>query len=99
MSEVIPHFSTNLDLFGLATFDMNYVLQTSNKTITRCPKVALRYFLPLAAKRFLEVIDTLVFFCANLAFQNTLGTIVLRIGIRRFWWPLCSGNEARNCIF
>ena len=93
--EIKSNFRISLDLFELATFGTNYGLQTVNETVTRCPKVALRYFVPLAAKRFLEVIDTLVFFSANLAFQNTPGTIVQRI----FWWPLCVGNEARNLIF
>ena len=75
-------------MFELATFGTNYGLQMVNETVTRCPKVALRYFVPLAAKRFLGVIDTLVFSSANHAFQNTLGTIVQRIGIRQLWWPL-----------
>ena len=76
------NFRISLDLFELATFGTNYGLQMVNETVTRCPKVALRYFVPLAAKRFLEVIDTLVFFSAHLAFQNTQGTIVQQIGIR-----------------
>ena len=84
MLERISNFRISLDLFELATFHMNYGLQTANETVTRCPKVALRYFLPLVSKRFIEVIDTFVFFSGNLAFQNTLGTIVQRIGIRRF---------------
>ena len=63
MSEIILNFRISLDLFELATFDMNYGLQTANKTVTCCPKVALRYFVPLATKRILEVIDTLVFEC------------------------------------
>ena len=71
-------------------------LQTVNETVTICLKVALRYFVPLAAKRFLEVINTLAFFSNNLAFQNTSGTIVQRIGNRRFWWPLCGGNDFFN---
>ena len=69
MSEIKSKFRISLDLFELATFGTNYGLQTVNETVTRCPKVALRYFVPLAAKRFLEVIDTLIFFSANLAFQ------------------------------
>ena len=93
------NFRISLDLFELATFGTNYGLQSLKETVTRCPKVALRYFDPLAAKRFLEVIDTLVLFGVNLAFQNKPGTILQRIGIRRFWWPLCGGNEARNLIF
>ena len=46
----------------------------ANETVTRCPNVALRHFGPFPAKRFLEVIDTMVFFSANLAFQNTTDT-------------------------
>ena len=85
MLEIKSNFRISLDLFELATFGMNYGLQTVNETVTRCPKVALRYFVPLSGKRFLEVIDTLVFFSAKFAVQNTSGTIVQRIGIRRFW--------------
>ena len=99
MSEIKSNFRTSLDFFELATFGVNYGLQTLNGTVTRYPKVALRYFIPMEAKRFLEVNDTVVFFSANLAFQNTSGTIVQSIGIRRFWWPLCGGNEATNLIF
>ena len=97
-SEIELNFNIILDLFELVTFDTNYGLQTANETVTRCPKVALWYFGQFPAKRLLEVIDTLVFFSANLAFQNTPETIAQRIGIRRYWWPLCSGNEARNLI-
>ena len=61
MSEIKSNFRISLDLFELATFGMNYGLQTFNASVTRCPKVALRYFVPLAAKRFLEVIDTSIF--------------------------------------
>ena len=75
MSELISHFRISSDLFDLANFGTNNGLQTANATVTRCPKVALRYFVPLAAKRFLELIDTLVFFSGNLACQNTTGTI------------------------
>ena len=99
MSEIKSNFRISLDLFELATFGTNYGLQTVNETVTDCPKVTLRYFIPLAAKRFLEVIGPFVFFSANLAFQNTPGIIVQRIGIRIFWWPLCSRNETRNRIF
>ena len=87
MSERKSNFRISLDLFELATFGTNYGLQKVNETVTSCPKVAPRYFVSLAAKRFLEVIDTLVFFSASLAFQNTPSTIVQRIGIREFWWP------------
>ena len=89
LSEIKAHFKISFDFFELAIFDKNYGLQTANETVTRCPKVVLRYFVPFAAKRLLEVIDTLVYFSANLALQNIPGTIVQRIGIRRFWWPLC----------
>ena len=99
MSEIKLSFRISSDWFDLVTFGTNYILQTVNETVARCPKVALRYFVPLAAKRFSKVIDTLVFFGANLVFQTNPGTIVQRIGIRRFWWPLCSGNEERNLIF
>ena len=66
----MSNFRITLDLFELATFGTNYGLQTDNETFRRCPKVALRYFVALAAKRFLEVIDTLVFFGANLSFPR-----------------------------
>ena len=56
-------------MFELATLGANYGLQTVNEIITLCPKVALRCFVALTAKRFLVVIDTLVFFSANLAFS------------------------------
>ena len=93
------NFRISLDLIDLASFGTNYGLQTVNDTVTRCPKVALRSFVPLTAKRFLEVIDTLVFISGNLALKNTPGTAVQRIGIRRFWWSLCGGNEATKLIF
>ena len=99
MSEIQSNFRISLNFFELATFGTNYGLQTVNETFAPCPKVALRYFVTLVPKRFLEVIDTLVFFSASLAFRNAPGTIVQRIGIRRFWRPLCGGNEARNLIF
>ena len=62
MPEIKSNFRISLDLFELATFGTNYGLQSVNETVTRWPKVALRYFVPLAAKRFLEVIATLVLF-------------------------------------
>ena len=100
MSQIKSNFRISLDLFKLANFGTNDDLQTVNETVTRCPKVALRYFVPLVAKRFFEVIDTLVFFSAKSAFQNnTPGTMVKRIGISRFCWSLCGGNEARQLIF
>ena len=61
MSKIKSNFRISLDLFESATFGTNYGLQTVNETVTRCPKVALWYFVPLAAKHFLEVINTLVF--------------------------------------
>ena len=69
-----------LDFFELATFGTNYGLQAVNETVTRCSKVVLQYFVPSAAKRFLEAIDTLVFFRAALAFQ---GPMIKRISIRK----------------
>ena len=89
MSEIASKFRISLDLFELVTCGMNYGLETANETVARCPNVALRSFGPFPAKSLLEVI---------LAFQNTPDTIVQRIGIRRFWWPLSAGNEARNLI-
>ena len=94
MSKIKSNFRISLDLFELATFGTNYGLQTVNEIVTRCPKVPLWYFVPLAPKRFLEVINTFVFFSANLAFQNTAGIIVQAINIRRFWSLLCGINEA-----
>ena len=64
--KIKSNFRISLDLFELARFGTNYGLQTVNEIVTHCPKVALRYFLLLAVKRFLELIDTLVFFSANL---------------------------------
>ena len=80
MSQIKSTFETSLDLFELAAFGTNYGLQTENETVTRCPKVALRYFVPLAEKRFIEVIDTLVFFSSSCP-KNPRH----RIGMRRFW--------------
>ena len=74
MSELASKFRICLDLFELVTFDTNFGLQTANETVSRCPNVALRYFGEFPVKRLLEVIDTLVFFSANLAFQNTPDT-------------------------
>lgn len=42
------------------------------------------------------ILSTLIFFRANLAFQNTSGTIV---DIRRFWCSLCVGNETSSLLF
>ena len=66
MLEIKTNFRISLDSFEMATFGTNYGLQTANETITRCPKVALRYFVTLAVKRFLELIDTLVFLVPTL---------------------------------
>ena len=89
MSEIKSNFKNSLDLFELASFGTNYGRQTVNESVTRCPKVALRYLVLLTMKHLLEVIDTLVFFSAKLAFRK----------MQRFWWALCGGNEARNLIF
>ena len=75
MSEIKSNFRISLDLFELVFFVLNFGLETANKSVTRSPKMALRYFVPLAAKRFLELIDTLVFSSANLALQNITGTL------------------------
>ena len=98
LPEIASNFRICVDLLKLFTFGTSFGLQTANETVTCCPNVALRYFGQFLAKRLLEVIDTLVFFSANLDFQNTPDTIVQRIGNRRFWWPLCAGNEAGNLI-
>ena len=96
------------DLFELATFGTNYGSQTADKDITDCMKVALQYFSPFPAKRRFEMIDSLVFFSGNLVLQNAPGAKfkglrpgakVQRIETRRFWWPLCSKNEAKNFLF
>jgi hypothetical protein len=71
MSKVTSNFRVNSFFFELTTFGENYSLQTANEAITRCPQVALRYFGPFPAKGLLEMIDTLVFFSANLTLQNT----------------------------
>ena len=84
MSEIASNFRINLDLLELVNFGTNYGLQRANETVTHCLNVTLRHFGPFRAKRLFEVIDTLVFFSANLAFQITSDTIVQRIDIRRF---------------
>ena len=61
MSEIISNFRISLDLFELATFGIHCGPQMVYEIVTRCPKVALRYFLTLVAKCFLELIDTLYF--------------------------------------
>ena len=78
MTEIASNFRISLDLFELVTFGTNYGLQTANETVTRCPNVTLWYFGQIFT---------------NLAFQYTPDTIVQRIGIRRFLWPLCAGNK------
>ena len=85
MSEIASNFKISLDLFELITFDTNDDLQTTNQTVTQCPNVALRILALSRRSACLLVIDTLVFFSANIAFQNTPDTIVQRIGSRRFW--------------
>lgn len=88
MSELTSNFRIKSFLFELGTFGTNYGLQTADRVIVRCPKVALRHFGPFPAKRLLKMVDTWVFFRANLTLQNTPGAIVQRFGIWRFWWPL-----------
>ena len=44
MLEITSNFRNSLDLFDLATFGTNYGLQTADKAITSCTKVALQYF-------------------------------------------------------
>ena len=60
MSDIKSNFRIRLDLIELATFHTNYGLQTVNESVTRCPKVVLRYFVPLAAKRFVIYFDATV---------------------------------------
>ena len=95
MSEIKSNFRISLDLFELTIFGTNYGIQTVNESSRRCPKVALRYFVPLAAKRFLELFDTVVFFSAKLAFQNSPGTQYCN-GLAS--GQLCGGNEASHLI-
>ena len=66
MLEIKSNFRISIDLFELANFGTNYGLQTVTETVTRCPKVALRYFVPLAAKHFLEVIELWYFLVPTL---------------------------------
>ena len=97
--ETTSNFRISLDLFVLATFGTNYNLQTANKAITGCTKVAQWYFFPFLAKHRLEMIDILVFFCENLTLQNALGAKAQRIRIRGFCWPLFVRNEVKNLLF
>ena len=99
MWEIKSNFGISLDLFELATFDTNYGLQTADKAITGCTKVALRYFGLFLAKRRLKMIDTLLIFSENLTIQNVPGAKVQRIEILRLWWLLCGRYEARNILF
>ena len=66
MAEFKSNNGITLDLFESATFGTNDGLQTVNETVACCPKVALCYFVPLAAKHFLEVIDTWYFLVPTL---------------------------------
>ena len=99
MLAIPSNFRISLDLFELATFGTNYGLQTSDKAITGCTNVALRYIGPFPAESGLDMIDTLVFFSENFTLQNPSGPKVQRIESRRFWWPLCGRYEARTLIF
>ena len=50
----------------MATFGTNYGLQTADKAVTGCTKVALRFYGPLPVK---QMIDTLVFFSQKLTLK------------------------------
>ena len=97
--EITSKFITSLDLCELATFGTNYGLQTADKALTGCTKVALRYFGPFPAKRRLEMIDPSVFFSENLTLQNAPNAKVQRFEIQKFCWLLCGRNEARILLF
>ena len=84
MLEITLNFKNSLDLYELATFGTNYSLQTADKAITDCTKVALRYLSPFPVKHRLEMIDTLIFFNENLTLQNAPGVKFQRIEIQRF---------------
>ena len=74
------NFRISLDLFGLVTFGTNYGLQTADKAIKGCTKMALRYFGALPSKHRLEtMIDNLVFFSKNFILQNAPGTKANRL--------------------
>ena len=79
MLKITSNFRISLDLFELATFGTNYGIQTADKDITGCTKVALRYFGPLLSKRHLGMIDTLKFSSVNIILQNAPGAEVQRI--------------------
>ena len=71
----------------------------ADKAIIGSTKVALRYHRQWAkVKRYLEMIDTLVFFSENLTLQNASDAKVQQIEIWRFWWPLCGRNKAGNIL-
>ena len=95
--EITSNFIIYLDFFELAEFGTNYGLQTADKAITGCTKVALRYFGPFPAERRLEMIDTLVFFCENITLQNTPDAIVHRDS--QILVALCGRNGVRNLLF
>ena len=63
--EITSNFRISLDFSELAAFGTNYGLQTVDRAITGCTKVALRYFGLFPAKRCLVIIHTLVFFSEN----------------------------------
>ena len=73
MLEMTSNFRISLDSFELAICGTNYGLQTADKVITDCTKVALWYFDPFPAKRRLKMIDTLIFFSENLTLQKAPG--------------------------
>ena len=81
MLEITSNFKINLDLFEWATFFKNYGHQTAYKAITGCTKMALRYFGPMAAKRSLELINTLIFFSEKLIVQKVPDAKVQQIEI------------------
>jgi hypothetical protein len=43
-----------LGVFKMATFGLNYGLETADEAFASCPQVVLRYFGPFPAKRCLE---------------------------------------------
>ena len=99
MLEITSNFRISLDLFELAIFGTNYGLQTADKAITGCTKVALRYFGLFPLKHILQMIDTLVFHSEKPTLQNIPDVKVQPIEIRRFCWPLCGKNEPKNLLF
>lgn len=83
----------------MATFGINYGLQTVSEGVARCPKVGLWYFGPFPANRLLELVDTLVFFSDNLTLQNTLGRKFQRFFIWNIWSRLYAKNQNFYCFF